>query len=298
MSDLITVRIQMGVDDPTRFRKSVPQDLTVDDLKQIIRVDQEIASSDGVVLISNGQRLKNPDLTLIDLGICNDSMIICIISKEKGRNIEQLVSDEEEQKYREDHVEPVLECLFEKRPFGFAVWANEKAENAIVTKVAGENALTLGIKIGFCVYRVNDQVVFNKTHKDVLECLKTTRCPLRVTFIDLGREYTITFHAKPLGFTVVQDKEENNAKVSKVNFQTAGQEAIRVGSYILAVNNEKVYGLKHRDIIMLINSARFPLSITFRQVPKLLTVFRNKKSPKVRKKDEKNKKKIFNWLTR
>merc|ERR1719204_1165834 len=139
-------------------------------------MDQEIAPSDGVVLISNGQRLKNPDIALVDLGICNESMIICIISKEKGRNIEQLVGDEEERKYMEDVAEPVLECKFEKRPFGFAVWANEKAENAIVTKVAGKDALRLGIKIGFCVYRVNDQIVFNKTHKEVLDYLKNTRC--------------------------------------------------------------------------------------------------------------------------
>merc|ERR550517_1933817 len=126
----------MGVDDPTRFRKSVPQDSTVDDMKQIIRMQQDVASSDGLVLISNGQRLKNPDITLGDLGICNDSMIICIISKEKGRNIEQLFSDDEEAKYRDDAVEPILECTFNSRPFGFAVWANEKGENGIVTKVA------------------------------------------------------------------------------------------------------------------------------------------------------------------
>jgi len=48
---LITVRIQMGIDDPVRIIKTVPQYLGVGDLKQIIRSDQDIASSHGVVLI-------------------------------------------------------------------------------------------------------------------------------------------------------------------------------------------------------------------------------------------------------
>jgi len=298
MADIVSVRIQMGVDNPVRFIKKLPQDLTVDDLRRVVRMDQGIDSSDGVVLIWNGQRLKHPDATLVDLGICNDSMVICIISKEKGRNIEQLVSDEEEEKYREDGVQPVLECHFKNRPFGFAVWANEKAENAIVTKVAGQNAIQLGIKIGYCVYKVNDRVVLNQTHKDVLQCLKNTGCPLRVTFIDLGREYNITFHAKPLGFTVVQDKEENNAKVSKVNSKANAREGLKVGSYITAVNDRRVYGLKHGEIINFINRARFPLQLTFRQPPKLLAVFRKKKMPGSKKNSEKSKKRIFQWLTR
>jgi len=298
MAEIVSVRIQMGVDNPVRFNKNLPQDLTVDDLRHVVRTDQGINSSDGVVLIWNGERLKHPDATLVDLGICNDSMIICIISKEKGRRIEQLVSDDEEEKYREDGVQPVLECNFSSRPFGFAVWANEKAENAIVTKVAGRNALQLGIKIGYCVYKVNDRVVLNQTHKAVLECLKSTGCPLRVTFIDLGREYKITFGAKPLGFTVVQDKEENNAKVSKVNSKANVKEGLTVGSYVTAVNNRPVYGFKHGEIINCINRARFPLQLTFRQPPKLLNVINKKKMPGSKKNSEKSKKKIFQWLTR
>jgi len=97
---------------------------------------------------------------------------------------------------------------------------------------------------------------------------------------------------------VVQDKEENNAKVSKVNFKANSKEGLTVGSYITAVNNRPVYGLRHGEIINFINRARFPLQITFRQPPKLLAVFKKKKMPGSKKNSEKSKKRIFQWLTR
>jgi len=279
MSDLITVRIQIGVDKEKRFAKTVPQESTIDDLRRIIRriPELDISPSDGVVLISNGQSLKNPNITLADLGICSESLIICIISKETGREIEQLVNDEEDTNYEDAKVMPVLECIFPSRPFGFAVWANERGQNAIVTKVAGRNALQLGVQIGYCVYKVNDMLVFNLSHEKVLGYLKKMKCPLRVTFIDLGREYTIAFQTKPLGFTVVQDKEGNNAKVSKINKKKAVDAGVKIGSYVTAVNNLYVFGYEHRRIISIINKAQFPIILRFRRPPKLLIVSRRSK---------------------
>lgn len=274
MSDLITVRIQIGLNKEQRFGKTIPQDSTIDDLRRIIRgnPDIDISPSDGVVLISNGQSLKNPNITLADLGICSESLIICIISKETGREIEQLIHDEEDNKYDDGKVIPVLECVFDSRPFGFAVWANERGQNAIVTKVAGENALREGVMIGYCVYKVNDKLVFNQSHEEVLGYLKKMRCPLKVTFIDLGREYTIAFQSKPLGFTVVQDREGNNAKVSKINKKKAVDAGVKIGSYVTAVNNLYVFGFGHRKIISIINKAEFPITLRFRRPPKLLIV--------------------------
>jgi len=279
MSDSITVRIQIGVNKHKRFSETVPQDSTVDYLRRIIRrnPNTDISPSDGIVLISNGHSLKNPSVTLTDLGICNDSLIICIISKETGREIEQLLSDEEDSQYQH---QTVLECEFTSRPFGpfgFAVWANERGENAIVTKVAGKNALDLGVQIGYCVYNVNDLLVYNKAHEEVLGYLKNMRCPLRVTFIDLGREYTIAFQSKPLGFTVVQDREGNNAKVSKINKKKAVDAGVKIGSYVTAVNNLYVFGFGHRKIISIINKASFPIVMRFRRPPKLLIVSSRKK---------------------
>jgi len=290
MADLITVRIQVGLDKSVRFSKTVPQDTTVDDMRHIVRQHQKIAASDGVVLISNGQSLKNPDITLADLGICNDSMIICIISKEKGREIEKIIGDENGQ-YENKRLEPVLECEFLSRPFGFAVWANESGDNAIVTKVAGRRALHLGIQIGYCVYKVNDILVFGCKHKEVLKCLKTTECPIKITFLDLGNEYTVSFERKPLGFTVVQDKESNNAKVSKINLKSAAQKGIKIGSYIVAVNDNRVFGMGHKSIIEIINKARFPIRLRFRHPPKLLLVSREKKLLQKTKK-------MFSWASR
>jgi len=281
----------VGLDKRIRFSKTVPQDTTVDDMRRLIRQAQNISSNDGVVLISNGQSLKNPDITMADLGICNDSMIICIISKEKGRDIEKLIGDEDGEQYKDSRLEPVLECEFTSRPFGFAVWANESGDNAIVTKVAGRKALQYGIQVGYCVYKVNDLLVFNWKHKEVLKCLKTTSCPIRLTFLDLGHEYTVSFEGKPLGFTVVQDKESNNAKVSKINLKSANQKGIKIGSYIISVNDQRVFGMAHKGIIEIINRARFPINLRFRQPPKLLLVTREKKILQKTKK-------MFAWASR
>jgi len=283
----------VGLDKRIRFTKTVPQDSTVDDMRRIIRQGQKIASSDGIVLISNGQSLKNPDITLADLGICNDSMIICIISKEKGRDIEKLigVDEEEHNRAQANRMEPVLICEFISRPFGFAVWADESGGNAIVTKVAGRRALHLGIQIGYCVYKVNDIVVFNWKHGEVLNCLKTTACPIRLTFVDLGHEYTVSFVGKPMGFTVVQGKDANNAKVSKINLKSAAQKGIKIGSYIVSVNDHHVFGLKHKRIIDTINYAGFPIRLRLRHPPKLLLVSREKKLLNKTKK-------IFSWTSR
>jgi len=292
MADLITVRIQVGLDKRIRFSKTVPQDSTVDDIRHIIRQDQKIASNDGVALISNGQSLKNPDITLSDLGICNDSMIICIISKEKGRDIEKLIGIEQKEGQQKDNrLEPVLVCDFTSRPFGFAVWADESGDNAIVTKVDGKRALQLGIQIGYCVYKVNDTEVLNSTHKELLSYLKTTPCPIRITFVDWGHEYTVSFAGKPMGFTVVQNKDSKNARVSKINLQSAVVKGVKIGSYIVAVNDHRVFGLKHKRIIDIINFAGFPLRLRLRHPPKLLMVSREKTLLKKTKK-------IFSWASR
>jgi len=291
MSDLITIRIQMGLDKRIRFSKTVPLDSTVDDLRQIIRLHQKIDSSDGAVLIFNGQSLKNPDLTMADLGICNDSMVICIISKEKGRDIEKLIGDDKKEQYENDRMQPVLECEFISRPFGFAVWADERGDKAIVIKVVGKTALSHGIQIGYCVYKVNNTIVYEWKHKDVLHYLKATKCPVRITFLDLAHEYTISFEGKPLGFTIVHDKEYNNAKVSKINVKSAAKKGLRIGSYVISVNDKYLFGMKHMEIIQSINNARFPIRLKFRLPPKLLMERREKKIVSKTKK-------LFSWVSR
>jgi len=290
MVDLITIRIQVGLDKRIQFSKKVPQDSTVDDLRQIIRMNQKIDSSDGVVLISNGQSLKNPDLTMADLGICNDSMIICIISKEKGRNIEKLLGGDEEEEHSD--IEPVLECEFESRPFGFAVWPNERGNNAIVTKVAGKRALHHNIQIGYCVYKVNDTVVFGWRHEEVLSCLLNTACPLRIVFRDMGNEYTIVFRRKPLGFTVVPDNEMKNARVKKVHIRNLAQMGLKIGSYVVSANDKNLFGMNHEDILKSINNSRFPIKLRFRLLPKLMIV------PKRKKNILSKTKKLFAWASR
>jgi len=277
MSYFMTVRIQVGVEDCIRFSKKILKDTSVEEMRLIIREHQKIKPEHGLVLISNGKKLKNPDLTLTDHGICNDSLIICVISQEIGRDVE-LLSDDEEKKVEPEDV--VLVCEFKERPFGFAVWANEKGENAIVTKVTGKHAINSGIRTGFCVYKLNDKLVYNKKHNYVLEELATISCPLHVSFLDLGREYVITFPSKPLGFTVVEDGDVKNAKVSKIDCERAANFGVKIGSHIVSVNDLDIFGMEHKQIIEIINKAGFPVKLGFRLLPQLQMVsIREKKKP-------------------
>jgi len=272
----MTVRIQVGVEDYIRFTKTVLPDTKVKEMRKIIREHEKIEPLYGIVLIYNGKSLKNPDLTLTDHGICNDSMIICIISKETGRGIELLgVEEKEEVHCSAETLEKAVECEFWEKPLGFAVWANEMGENAIVTKVSGKFALMMGVKIGYCVYKLNGKLMFHRKHNDVLDHLKHVKCPVIISFVDLGQEYAITFQMKPLGFTVSQDRDENNAKVSKINTGTANALGVQIGAHVVGVNGHDVFGMKHDQIVTLINKAGFPITIKFRHTPKLMQVRRN-----------------------
>ena len=105
----------------------------------------------------------------------------------------------------------------------------------------------------------------------------------------------------------IQDKEENNARVSKINLKSAADEGVRIGSYVTAVNSVYVYGFKHRDIITCFNNAQFPITLTFRHLPKLLVISQDRNMSRNSKnltgkgkifESEKSKKKIFKWLSR
>jgi len=303
MSELIAVRIQMGVENPSVFSERVDLHSTVAHIRQIIRQKHSIDSFDGVVLIWNGQSLKNPDSTMSDLGICNDSLIICIVSKETGREIEQLIEDDEDAKYKDNNDSPEIVCEFSSRPFGFSVWPNEKGENAIVTMVGGQSAREKGVKIGYCVYKVNDKIVFNGRHNDILGILRNLKCPIKLTFLDLALEYSILYTAKPLGFTVIQDREGNNARVRKISKRKERMETPQIGSYITGVSGKDVFGEPHKDIIELINDAGFPLEVQFRHPPKLLSAKiqrdgmpKNMKDAGDLEKETKSKMNLFKWF--
>jgi len=250
-------------------------------MRQIIREHQKIEPSNGVVLIWNGRELKDPNETLSVHGIRNNSQIICIISKKTGRDIEHIADEIKEEVKNEDRVlKPALQCKFHKKPLGFGVWADETGNNAIVIRVSGKHALNSGVKIGYCVYKLNNELMFGRKHEEVLDWLKKVKCPLSVWFLDFGQEYTITFPRKPLGFSVIQDWNKRNAKVSKINTGEGWALGVKIGSYIIGVNNQDVFGMKHRKIIAILQEVGFPITIKFRHTPKLLMV-----NSKIRKRE-------------
>jgi len=280
MSDLVTVRVI--VNNHTPFSTTLKCTATVDNLRGIIRQSQDVSSFDEVLLMANGKVLKHPNTTMTELGIRNDTMIKCVISNENGRKTDKQRGDNEEE-LRVDRQSPYqtveqkadLEVKLHRR-FGIVVWANEKGENAIVTEVVGDEALRIGIKIGYCVYKLGDKIVYNHRYKEILKHLKDMPSPLEISFLDLGQEYSITFRSKPLGFTVVKDSVGNNAKVSKIHTRKALEAGVKIGSYIIEVNEHNVFGKSHRKIISIIGKSLFPLHFRFRRPPKLLLVSKYK----------------------
>lgn len=243
---------------------------------QIAKVDAKRCN-----LIFNGARLSNYEESLTQSGITHQSRLICIISSDKALKDqtaeERSYSNLGMQRADPAQLETALTCTFNTRPFGFAVWANSRGYNAVVTKVAGSNALDMGIKIGYVVKTCNGHSVYGVQHDQVLSILKATACPITLEFGDLGEEYVCKFASKPLGFTVIQDREKNNAKVSKINTGETQNKGVRIGSYLVRVNDINTFGVTHKGIINVINEAEFPIDITFRHPPHLLMVSRRKK---------------------
>lgn len=273
----LSIRVGISADSP-KF------DLVMQKTDTVKKLRDEIATSptvqclpEQVIMVFNGSRLNIDsmgDFKLANLGFTDDSMVIVIISKSGGKvakEQENIGLTKDQQKKDADLTE-ALTATFDSRPFGFAVWANASGRNAIVTKVAKENALKLGIKIGYVVWKCNGESLFGRPHDEALGKLKNTPCPLDLTFADLGTEYQPVFKQKPLGFTVIQDREEKNAKVSKINTSKAQQMGIMIGSYIVKINDTECFGWKHKEIIKTINKAKFPLKLTLRHPPPLLMV--------------------------
>jgi len=282
-SDRITFTVRVGISSKSEsYPMTMDVEKTSNDLINFIGKSRNVAVK-RLTVVFNGKAICRygvippvlQGVNLGDLSIADGSELICIVSGEAAPSGQQTMEQKAVDKVSQEPeqattLDVVMTCVFEKRPFGFAVWANAQGKNAIVTKVAGANALKLGIQIGYVVYVCNGELVYGKPHDEVLELLKTTPCPLKLRFADLGEEYTCAFTSKPLGFTVIQDREENNAKVSKINTRAAQNLGVLIGSYVVGVNSEKVFGTKHKAIINYINGAQFPINIIFRHPPPLL----------------------------
>lgn len=287
MDQEIQVKAQIGVGNSKLLTVNTTKNSRFEDLTRSI-ADSQGVNANRVTTIWNGDVMTDPSIVIGDRGVTNGSKIIFIISSRAGTHTEQdqrvITTHTPANDAQDASLQIVLRCSFESRPFGFAVWANASGKNAIVTKVAGANALQLGIQIGYVVYNCNGEKVYGRPHDEVLELLKTTKCPLKLEFADLAQAYVCAFTAKPLGFTVIQDREENNAKVSKINTRAAQNLGVLIGSYVVGVNNVNVFGKKHKQIIAEINKASFPINIKFRHPPALLMLAprqrRRKKSGK------------------
>lgn len=85
-----------------------------------------------------------------------------------------------------------------------------------------------------------------------------------------GHEYSVTWEAKPLGFSIIMDTEGRNAYVSSIQ-QEENRNRITLASQIIAVQDrnskpENVTGMKHQVILGKIIKAVPPITLTFRSM--------------------------------
>lgn len=85
-----------------------------------------------------------------------------------------------------------------------------------------------------------------------------------------GTEYSVTWEAKPLGFSIIMDTEGRNAYVSSIQ-QEENRSRITLASQIIAVQDknskpENVQGMKHQTILGKIIKAQPPITLTFRSM--------------------------------
>lgn len=79
------------------------------------------------------------------------------------------------------------------------------------------------------------------------------------------KEITLTFNERPLGFSVIRDKDGLNAVVSSIQREHLYDLGLLPGQYVFALNDQCVENWKHRQIYRAVVSADFPLHITFRE---------------------------------
>ena len=87
----------------------------------------------------------------------------------------------------EIETEKIIVCSkkFTNKPFGFSVAPDEFGMNAIVTKVTTEEALEAGIKIGFCVAKVQNRIVLDYNHAEILNYVTKAKLPSIISFADV-----------------------------------------------------------------------------------------------------------------
>ena len=78
----------------------------------------------------------------------------------------------------------------------------------------------------------------------------------------------ITFNKRPLGFSVIMDCDNKNAFVSNIQNEELENEGLglKIGSKFHEINGKRVDGLRHKDILKLINNQTIPFYIVFKEV--------------------------------
>eukprot|EP01084_Bolivina_argentea_P164741 286368_1 len=163
---------------------------------------------------------------------------------------------------------------FKFKPYGFSVAPDEFGCNAIVTKVTTKEALNAGLKIGFVVAKIDDQIVIDMPHEIILQFINEAKLPTTLCYADRGAEYDLLFEQKPLGFSIMKDENRRNGRVCRITSLLAQSLGVRIDSYLMAVNGNNCWGLNHNQIINLIKTATLPVRCTFREAPRLKTIIK------------------------
>eukprot|EP01084_Bolivina_argentea_P148689 259915_1 len=80
--------------------------------------------------------------------------------------------------------------------------------------------------------------------------------------------YAILYTNRPLGFSVIMDVNGNNAIIATIQDTNNYKSGMKIASRIIAINNQNVSGVTHKDILTALFLTKLPFYIIFQKRPR------------------------------
>jgi len=112
-------------------------------------------------------------------------------------------------------------------------------------------------------------IVLDNPYNHILGIINDIKLPCFISFVDRGVEYEVIFEQKPLGFSIIKDENNRNAKVCRITTIECEKAGVKLDSFLINVNHHHTWGMSHNDIMMIMKNENLPIKCRFRTTPRL-----------------------------
>ena len=88
--------------------------------------------------------------------------------------------------------EGIYVITFNQKPFGFSAIMDTRGKNCIVSSIQNKSNITKGMTVASRVYSINDRIVIDWKHKEIIKKMVKTPLPLKVAFIKVKHLFIST----------------------------------------------------------------------------------------------------------